>query len=75
VLKKAISSSLFLFALTLLGFSSPASAADVPEWLRNLARQPQKTYADDVNAVILLEDNVTIVKDNGDLVRRVRRVL
>jgi hypothetical protein len=75
VLKKAISSSFFLFALTLLGFGSPASAADVPEWLRNLARQPQKTYADDVNAVILLEDNVTIVKDNGDLVRRGRRVL
>jgi hypothetical protein len=75
VLKKAISSSLFLLALTLLGFSSPASATDVPEWLRNLARQPQKTYADDVNAVILLDDNVTIVKDNGDLVRRGRRVL
>jgi len=75
VLKKAISSSLFLLSLTLLGFSSPASAADVPEWLRNLARQPQKTYADDVNAVILLDDNVTIVKDNGDLVRRGRRVL
>ena len=75
MLKKAISSSLFLLSLTLLGFSSPASAADVPEWLRNLARQPQKTYADDVNAVILLDDNVTIVKDNGDLVRRGRRVL
>ena len=75
MLKKAISSSLFLLALTLLGFGSPASAADVPEWLRNLARQPQKSYADDVNAVILLDDNVTIVKDNGDLVRRGRRVL
>lgn len=75
MLKKAISSSLFLLAITLLGFSLPASAADVPEWLRNLARQPQKTYADDVNAVILLDDNVTIVKDNGDLVRRGRRVL
>ena len=75
MLKKAISSSLFLLALTLLGFSSPASATDVPEWLRNLARQPQKNYADDVNAVILLDDNVTIVKDNGDLVRRGRRVL
>jgi len=75
VLKKVISSSFFLLALTLLGFSLPASAADVPEWLRNLARQPQKTYADDVNAVILLDDNVTIVKDNGDLVHRSRRVV
>jgi hypothetical protein len=72
VLKKAISSSLFLLALTLLGLSSPASAADVPEWLRNLQRQPAKTYADDVNAVVLLDDMVTTVKDNGDLIRHAR---
>src|SRR6478672_2370998 len=72
VLKKAINSSFFLLALTLLGFCSPASAADVPEWLRNLARQPAKTYADDVNAVILLEDTVTTVKDNGDILRHRR---
>jgi hypothetical protein len=72
VLKKAISSSLFLFALTLLGFGPTASAADVPEWLRNLQRQPAKTYADDVNAVVLLDDNVTTVKENGDIVRHAR---
>src|SRR5690242_14718937 len=72
VLKKAISSSLFLLALTLLGFGSPASAADVPEWLRNLQRQPARAYADDVNAVVLLDDIVTTVKDNGDLVRHAR---
>jgi hypothetical protein len=75
VLKKAISSSFFLFALTLLGFSLPASAADVPEWLRNLQRQPAKTYADDVNWVVLLDDNVTTVKENGDILRRGRRAL
>jgi len=75
VLKKAISSSLFLFALTLLGFGPSASAADVPEWLRNLQRQPAKTYADDVNAVILLDDNVTTVKDNGDLIKHGRLVV
>lgn len=72
MLKKAISSSLFLFALILLGFGPPASATDVPEWLRNLQRQPAKTYADDVNAVILLDDNVTTVKDNGDLLKHGR---
>jgi hypothetical protein len=75
VLKKAISSSLFLLALTLLGFASSASATDVPEWLRNLARQPAKTYADDVNWVVLLDDNVTTVKENGDILRRGRRAL
>ena len=75
MLKKAISSSLFLLALTLLGLSSAASAADVPEWLRNLQRQPAKSYADDVNAVILLDDNVTTVKDNGDLLKHGRLVV
>ncbi|HEY2171716.1 MAG TPA: DUF3857 domain-containing transglutaminase family protein [Candidatus Angelobacter sp.] len=75
MLKKAISSSLFLLALTLLGFASSASATDVPEWLRNLARQPAKTYADDVNWVVLLDDNVTTVKENGDILRRGRRAL
>ena len=74
VLKKAISSSLFLLTLILLGFASPASATDVPEWLRNLARQPAKTYADDVNAVVLMDDNVTTVKENGDIVRHGRLV-
>jgi transglutaminase-like putative cysteine protease len=75
VLKKAINSSVFLLALSLLGFCPTASATDIPEWLRNLSRQPAKSYADDVNAVILLEDQVTIVKDNGDLVRRGRRAV
>lgn len=75
MLKKAINSSVFLLALSLLGFCPTASATDIPEWLRNLSRQPAKSYADDVNAVILLEDQVTIVKDNGDLVRRGRRAV
>ena len=74
MLKKAISSSLF-------------SVGSYPAWLGSPAccrpmfrsgcvissGQPAKTYADDVNAVILLDDNVTTVKDNGDIVRRVRR--
>jgi hypothetical protein len=75
VLKKAISPRFFLLALTVLGFCPTASATDIPEWLRSLSRQPAKSYADDVNAVILLEDQVTIVKDNGDLVRRGRRAV
>ena len=72
VLKKAISAT-FFFGL-LMVFSGIAQA-EVPDWLRSLAKQPPKTYADDVNAVILLDDNVTFVKENGDLVRRGRRVL
>jgi len=72
VLKKAISAA-FFFAL--FSFSNGFVQAEVPEWLRSLSRQPAKTYADDVNAVVLLDDNVTTVKDNGDIVRRGRRVL
>jgi hypothetical protein len=75
VLKKAINPRFVLLALTVLGSCSAASATDVPEWLRYLSKQPAKSYADDVNAVILLEDQVTIVKDNGDLVRRGRRAV
>ncbi len=72
MLKKAIS-AIFLFAVSV--FVSTAAQAEVPEWLRALAKQPPKTYADDVNAVVLLDDTVATVKDNGDLVRRGRRVV
>lgn len=72
VLKKAIS-AIFLFAVSI--FVSTAAQAEVPDWLRSLARQPNKSYADDVNAVVLLDDNVTTVRENGDLVRHGRRVV
>ncbi len=70
--KRAIS-AIFLFAVFTL--VSVAAQAEVPEWLRGLARQPHKTYADDVNAVVLLDDHVTTIKDNGDLVKRGRLVI
>jgi hypothetical protein len=72
VLKKAISAA-FFFAL--FSFSNGIAQAEVPEWLRALAKQPAKTYADDVNAVVLLDDTVATVKDNGDLVKHGRRVV
>src|SRR5579859_930838 len=69
MLKKAISALLFLFLMNLL----PAAAhAAVPDWLRNLAQQPAKKYADDANAVILLDDQETTVKDNGEIVTHER---
>jgi len=72
VLKKT-TSAIFLF-VGLLSLSSIASA-EVPEWLRTLAKQPVKAYADDVNAVVLLQDEVTTVKDNGDMVKVNRRAV
>ena len=72
MLKKAISATvLFVFSV----FFSGLAQAEVPDWLRSLAKQPAKTYADDVNAVVLLDDHVTTVKDNGDLVKRGRHVV
>ena len=59
----------FLFLMSLL---PPAAKAGVPDWLRSLAQQPAKTYADDANAVVLLDDQETTVKDNGDIVTRER---
>jgi len=67
--KKAISS---IFVLCLLAFGPAPAAAGVPDWLRNLAQQPQKHYADDVNAVILLDEGETTVKDNGEIITHSR---
>jgi Domain of Unknown Function with PDB structure (DUF3857) len=72
MLKKATSVALFLFLLNLL----PATAgAGVPDWLRNAAQQPVKTYADDVNAVMLLHETETTVKESGETITREREVI
>ena len=68
--RKKVTNLTFLAVLCVL-FSTIASA-EVPDWLRNLARQPSKGYADDVNAVVLFEDQVTTVNGNGEIVRHGR---
>jgi hypothetical protein len=45
-----------------------AARAEVPEWVRNLARAQAKTYADDVNAVALLDEEETTINDKGEMV-------
>ena len=57
--------------LVLACFPAPAKAG-TPDWLRNLAQQPHKKYADDVNAVVLLDEGETMVRDNGEMVTRGR---
>src|SRR5262245_26956677 len=61
-----------ILALAVL-FSMPACAA-TPDWLRNLAQGPQKKYPDDANAVVLLDDGETTVRDNGEIVTHARIV-
>jgi hypothetical protein len=58
-----------LFAV--LGWSL-AGAAEIPEWLRTAAGQAPKTYADDVNAVLLLDDQETTVNDKGEIIEHGR---
>jgi Domain of Unknown Function with PDB structure (DUF3857) len=70
--KLGISAAFFIFILATV--SSQASAS-VPDWLRSAAQQPTKTYANDVNSVILLSETETTVKDSGETVTRERRII
>ena len=64
------------FLLLLLTSLLTATArAGVPDWLRSVAQQPAKSYPDDVNAVVLLHETETTVKDSGETITRERRVI
>jgi Domain of Unknown Function with PDB structure (DUF3857) len=68
MLRKRINSAIFFAVLVL----SVAGRADAPDWLRNLARETPKKYADDVNAVKLLDERETSVNDKGEVAERGR---
>jgi transglutaminase-like putative cysteine protease len=72
MIKRASSAVIFLFVLTLFPVNA---SAGVPDWLRNAAQQPVKKYADDVDAVVLLQETETTVKDNGETITHERRVI
>jgi hypothetical protein len=72
VLRKPISVFVILIVTGLLSVKTEAA---VPDWLRNAAQEPVKKYADDVNAVVLLHETETTVKDNGETVTRERKVI
>jgi transglutaminase-like putative cysteine protease len=65
MLKKGISAIFLLVAIVLV---SPGARAGVPDWLHAAAQQPAKHYADDVNAVVLLDDQETTIRDTGEIV-------
>ncbi|MBZ5522177.1 MAG: DUF3857 domain-containing protein [Acidobacteriia bacterium] len=65
MLKKEISAALFL---CVIGFWPVHAVAGVPDWLKSTAQQPAKKYADDVDAVTLLDEQETTVNDNGEMV-------
>jgi transglutaminase-like putative cysteine protease len=47
---------------------APAARAGAPDWLRALARTPVPEYPKDTNAVLLLSEQTTTVKDKGEIV-------
>lgn len=72
MLRNKITAVSFFFVICFLTLSANASA---PDWLRSAAQQPVKKYADDVNAVTLLNETETTVRDSGETVTRVRKVI
>jgi hypothetical protein len=61
-----------VYILFLASLCPALAAAGTPDWLRALAQAPQKKYADDVDAVVLLDDQETTVRDNGEIVTHER---
>jgi len=61
-----------LLAVLLAGLHPALAAAGAPSWLRNLAQGAQKEYAEDVNAVVLLDDRETTVRNSGEIVTHYR---
>src|SRR5262245_1522736 len=45
-----------------------AGMAETPDWLRSLAREPLGTYPKETEAVMLLDEGRTTVKENGEIV-------
>ena len=54
-------------------FSAPVFADSAPEWLRAAAHQTLPEYPKETIAVVLLDEQQTTVKDNGDIETRHRR--
>lgn len=66
-MRKRATSTILLLALSAL-WPATATAASIPDWLRALAQQSAKHYADDVNGVILLDSTETTIRDDGEII-------
>jgi hypothetical protein len=68
MLKKLISPALLL----IVGLAPYHACAETPEWLRAASRAPARTYADTVNAVMLMREKEITVTDKGEIYDHVR---
>ncbi len=58
----------------LLSLALPARAG-VPDWLRAVAQEPLPPYPADTQAVVLLDEQITTVKDSGEIKFIARRAI
>src|ERR1700691_6314442 len=59
-------------ALAMLCSAPRARADNAPDWLRTAAQEKLPDYPNDAVAVVLLDDQITTVKDNGVIEARHR---
>ena len=73
-LRRPRATSLILWGLVLawIGTAGPARAA-APEWLRTAAHEALPDYPKETIAVLLLSEQMTIVRDNGEIETQYRR--
>ena len=59
---------------TVAGLCPLPARAGIPDWMRAATLQPLSTYPDDTAAVIVFDEQVTTVKDKGEIDTTYRRV-
>jgi transglutaminase-like putative cysteine protease len=62
-----------IVAAVLVWFAPRTLADNAPDWLRAAAQDKLPEYPKETEAVVLLEDIQTVVKDNGEIETRTRR--
>jgi hypothetical protein len=63
----AASTVALLLALTLVYWPPRVHAGNVPDWLRAAAQEKLPEYTKETVAVVLLDDEQTVVKDDGEI--------
>ncbi|MGH9684114.1 MAG: DUF3857 domain-containing protein [Candidatus Acidiferrales bacterium] len=60
-------------AIAILWHPQPVKADNAPDWLRTAAQEKLPAYQNDPVAVVLLDDEQVVVKDDGEVEVRIRR--
>jgi|GEM_PF-3631901 len=63
-----------LAVLVLFSACASSAFAGAPDWFRQAAHDVLPAYPPDTNAVVLLDEGITTVKDSGEIRSNVREV-